>query len=97
METAKHATVLWRHWVVSHVDIQGRAGYEIHAKVVQTQSVSPADVAGWRLFHSHHITFDASCSALYVNVRHHQVFHLIGDGDVIPVTSCVRLWFIILR
>ncbi len=40
--------------VVSHVDIQGRAGYEIHAKVVQTQSVSPADVAGLRLFHTHH-------------------------------------------
>ena len=40
--------------VVSHVDIQGRAGFEIHAKVVQTQCVSPADVAGLRPFHTHH-------------------------------------------
>jgi len=40
--------------VVSHVDIQGRAGYEIHAKVVQTRSVTHADAAVLRIVHSHH-------------------------------------------
>ena len=40
--------------VVSHVDIQGRAGSEIHAKVVQTWPESPVDMAVERLSHSHH-------------------------------------------
>ena len=48
------AIAVLKNVVVSHVDIQGRAGYEIHAKVVQTQCVSPADVAGLRPFHTHH-------------------------------------------
>ena len=40
-----------RFWVVSHVDVQGRAGYEIQSKAVQTRSASHADVAGVRFFH----------------------------------------------
>ena len=36
--------------VVPHIDIQGRAWCEIHAKVVQTRAASPADIAGVRLF-----------------------------------------------
>ena len=49
----------------SHVDIQGRAVYAIHAKVVKTRSVTPADVEFLRLFHSYHhfwrIMFSAVC------------------------------------